>query len=151
VVVASFGLLPLLGENFFPAVDAGQITLHVRPPVGTRIENASAQFGDIEQEIRRVIPPDEVTAIVDNIGLPISSINTVYNNSGVIGYQDGDIFVSLARTHHPTADYVRRLRERLPALFPGTTFSFLPADIISQILNFGSPAPMDLQVTRPMP
>jgi CzcA family heavy metal efflux pump len=149
VVVASFGLLPLLGENFFPAVDAGQITLHVRPPVGTRIENASAQFGDIEQEIRRVIPPDEVTAIVDNIGLPISSINTVYNNSGVIGYQDGDIFVSLARTHHPTADYVRRLRERLPALFPGTTFSFLPADIISQILNFGSPAPMDLQVTGP--
>ena len=149
VVIASFGLAPFLGSNFFPSVDSGQITLHVRPPVGTRIEDASAMFGDIEQRIRQTIPPNELTSIVDNIGLPVSAINTVYNNSGLIGYQDGDIFVTLNDKHHPTADYVRRLRETLPAAFPGATFSFLPADIISQILNFGSPAPLDLQVTGP--
>jgi len=149
VVIASFGLAPLLGSNFFPSVDSGQITLHLRPPVGTRIEDASAMFGDVEQTIRQTIPPGELTSIVDNIGLPISSINTVYNNSGLIGYQDGDIYVSLNEKHHPTADYVRRLRERLPRAFPGATFSFLPADIISQILNFGSPAPLDLQIAGP--
>ena len=148
-VVASFGLAPFLGSNFFPAVDAGAITLHMRPPVGTRIEDASATFGRVEAAIRGVIPPAELGSIVDNIGLPISAINTVYNNSGVIGYQDGDIFVTLKPRHHPTADYVRRLRERLPAAFPGVTFSFLPADIVSQILNFGSPAPLDLQIAGP--
>ncbi|HEX4184151.1 MAG TPA: efflux RND transporter permease subunit [Caulobacteraceae bacterium] len=149
VVVASFGLAPFLGANFFPTVDAGQISLHVRPPVGTRIEDASAMFGDIEKEIRRTVPPNELDSIVDNIGLPVSSINTVYNNSGLIGYQDGDIYVSLKEKHHPTTDYVRRLRERLLTEFPGATFSFLPADIISQILNFGAPAPLDLQITGP--
>jgi CzcA family heavy metal efflux pump len=148
-VIASFALVPFLGSNFFPSVDSGQITLHVRPPVGTRIEDASAMFGDIEREIRKVIPPDELASTVDNIGLPTSSINTVYNNSGLIGYQDGDIFISLNENHHPTADYVRALRQRLPAAFPGTTFSFPPADIISQILNFGSPAPLDVQVAGP--
>ena len=148
-VLASFVLLPFLGSNFFPSVDAGQITLHVRPPVGTRIEHASAEFGDIERAIRKVIPPREVSSIVDNIGLPTSSINTVYNNSGLIGYQDGDIYVSLTKDHRPTADYVRTLREKLPAAFPGTTFSFLPADIISQILNFGAPAPIDVQIAGP--
>ncbi|HEX4181268.1 MAG TPA: efflux RND transporter permease subunit [Caulobacteraceae bacterium] len=149
IVAASFGLAPFLGSNFFPSVDSGQISLHVRPPVGTRIEDASAMFGDIEADIRKTIPPSELTSIIDNIGLPVSSINTVYSNSGLIGYQDGDIYVSLAEHHHPTADYVRRLRERLPGAFPGATFSFLPADIISQILNFGSPAPLDLQITGP--
>jgi CzcA family heavy metal efflux pump len=148
-VVVSFGLVPFLGQNFFPAVDSGQITLHVRPPVGTRIEDASAMFGDIEQKIHETIPPTELSSIVDNIGLPVSSINTVYNNSGLIGYQDGDIFISLREHHRPTAGYVRMLRERLPAEFPGATFSFLPADIVSQILNFGAPAPLDLQVTGP--
>jgi len=148
-VVASFALVPFLGSNFFPSVDSGEIALHVRPQVGTRIEDASAIFGRIEQEIRKTIPPAELSSIVDNIGLPISSINTVYNNSGLIGYQDGDIFVSLNANHHPTADYVRELRERLPGAFPGTTFSFLPADIVSQILNFGSPAPLDLQIVGP--
>jgi len=148
-VIASFGLVPFLGSNFFPSVDSGEIALHVRPQVGTRIEDASAIFGRIEQEIRKAIPPAELSSIVDNIGLPISSINTVYNNSGLIGYQDGDIFVSLNANHHPTADYVRGLRERLPKAFPGTTFSFLPADIVSQILNFGSPAPLDLQIVGP--
>ena len=148
-VAASFVLLPFLGSNFFPSVDAGQITLHVRPPVGTRIEHAAAMFGDVEREICKTIPPREVSSIVDNIGLPTSSINTVYNNSGLIGYQDGDIYVTLTKDHGPTADYVRKLRETLPKAFPGTTFSFLPADIISQILNFGAPAPIDLQITGP--
>ena len=148
-VLASFGLAPFLGSNFFPSVDSGQITLHLRPPVGTRIEDASATFGDVERKIRETVPPAELTSIVDNIGLPTSAINTVYNNSGLIGYQDGDIYVSLNEKHHPTADYVRRLREILPRAFPGATFSFLPADIISQILNFGSPAPLDLQVAGP--
>ncbi len=148
-VVLSFVLTPFLGSNFFPAVDSGEITLHVRPPVGTRIEDASAMFGDIEREIRAVIPPGELSSIVDNIGLPTSAINTIYNNSGLIGYQDGDIFVSLKENHHATADYVRKLRERLPVVFPSATFSFPPADIISQILNFGSPAPIDLQIAGP--
>jgi len=149
VVIVSFALVPFLGSNFFPSVDSGQITLHVRPPVGTRIEDASAMFGDIEREIRTVIPADEISSIVDNIGLSTSSINMVYNNSGLIGYQDGDIYVSLNANHHPTADYVRRLRRQLPVDFPGATFSFLPADIVSQILNFGSPAPLDLQIAGP--
>ncbi|HEY2070653.1 MAG TPA: efflux RND transporter permease subunit [Rhizomicrobium sp.] len=148
-VLASFVLLPFLGSNFFPSVDAGQITIHVRPPVGSRIEHAAAMFGDIEREIRKTVPPAEVSSIVDNIGLPTSSINTVYNNSGLIGYQDGDIYVTLNANHQPTADYVRTLRETLPKKFPGTVFSFLPADIISQILNFGAPAPIDVQVSGP--
>jgi CzcA family heavy metal efflux pump len=148
-VILSFVLLPALGSNFFPSVDAGQITMHVRPPVGTRIENATVIFGNIEREIRKVVPPREISSIVDNIGLPTSSINTVYNNSGLIGYQDGDVYVTLNEDHHPTADYVRRLREILPAKFPGTVFSFLPADIISQILNFGAPAPIDVQIAGP--
>ena len=146
VVVLSFGLAPFLGENFFPSVDSGQITLHARPPVGTRIEDASAEFGRIERQIRQVIPPGELASVVDNIGLPVSSINMVYNNSGTIGYQDGDIYITLQKRHRPTAEYVRKLREQLPRSFTGTTFSFPPADIISQILNFGSPTPIDLQV-----
>ena len=146
VALGSLALVPFLGENFFPAVDSGEIALHVRPQVGTRIEDASATFGEVEQRIRQVIPPSELGSIVDNIGLPTSSINTIYNNSGLIGYQDGDIFVSLNANHHPTADYVRQLRKILPVAFPGTTFSFLPPDIISQILNFGSPAPLDVQI-----
>jgi multidrug efflux pump subunit AcrB len=149
VVIASFGLAPFLGSNFFPSVDSGQITLHVRPPVGTRIEDASAMFGNIEQEIHRIIPASELTSIVDNIGMPISAVNVVYSNTGLIGYQDGDIFITLNAKHHPTADYVRTMRERLPVAFPSATFSFPPADIISQILNFGSPAPLDLQIAGP--
>jgi CzcA family heavy metal efflux pump len=145
-IVASFGLAPFLGENFFPAVDAGQIAIHVRPPIGTRIEDSATLFGQIEAQIRRTIPAGEVSSIVDNIGLPTSSINMTYNNSGLIGYQDGDIFVSLTADHHPTAGDVRQLRRVLPGDFPGITFSFLPADIVSQILNFGSPSPIDVQV-----
>jgi CzcA family heavy metal efflux pump len=142
----SFLLVPFLGQNFFPAVDAGQMALHVRAPVGSRIEDTSAQFDRIARRIRQIIPANELVSVVDNIGLPVSSINTTYNNSGTVGPQDGDILIQLAKDHAPTANYVRTLREHLPRDFPGATFSFLPADITSQILNFGAPAPIDIQV-----
>ncbi|MDR3513072.1 MAG: efflux RND transporter permease subunit [Caulobacteraceae bacterium] len=148
-VVLSFGLAPFLGSNFFPSVDSGAMTLHVRAPVGTRIEDTAALFDHVEQAIRQTIPPDQLKTIVDNIGLPVSGINRAYSNTGGIGPMDGDIYITLAEKHRPTADYVRTLRQRLPQLFPGSTFSFLPSDIISQILNFGSPAPIDLQVAGP--
>jgi multidrug efflux pump subunit AcrB len=148
-VVLSFGLAPFLGSNFFPSVDSGEMTLHVRAPVGSRIEDTAALFDHIEQAIRETIPPAELETVVDNIGLPVSGINRAYTNTGGIGPMDGDIYVTLNKKHRPTADYVRILRERLPRLFPGSTFAFLPADIISQILNFGSPAPIDLQVAGP--
>ena len=145
-VMLSFLLIPFLGRNFFPAVDGGQILMHVRVPVGTRVEDTAARFAVIQSAIKKVIPAEEITTIVDNIGIPISSINMTYNNTGLIGAQDGDIQIALKEGHKPTADYVRKLREVLPRQFPGTTFSFPPADIVSQILNFGSPAPIDLQI-----
>jgi multidrug efflux pump subunit AcrB len=145
-VLLSFLLTPFLGRNFFPQVDGGQIMLHVRAPVGMRIEETAARFTDVEKAIREIIPPKETGAIVDNIGTYLSSINTIYNNTGTIGESDGDIQISLQEGHAPTADYVSRLRNELPRRFPGMTFSFLPADIVSQILNFGAPAPIDLQV-----
>jgi multidrug efflux pump subunit AcrB len=150
-VLLSFGLAPFLGSNFFPSVDAGQIIMHVRAPVGMRIEETSDVFAQIEGEIRRQIPPAAVKTIVDNIGVPNSSINLTYSNSGVIGPSDGDIYITLNRERgvKPTADYMRQLREVLPRKFPGSTFSFLPADIVSQILNFGSPAPLDVQIAGP--
>ncbi|PFH29365.1 efflux RND transporter permease subunit [Burkholderia sp. JKS000303] len=148
-VAASLLLVPWLGRNFFPDIDAGQITIHVRTPVGTRIEDTADEFDHIENAVRGVIPPKQLANIVDNIGLPHSGINLTYNNSGTIGPEDGDIMVSLGADHAPTASYVRRLREVLPRAFPGTTFSFLPADIVSQILNFGSPAPIDIQIAGP--
>ncbi|WP_396332432.1 efflux RND transporter permease subunit [Burkholderia anthina] len=148
-VAASFLLVPWLGRNFFPDIDAGQITIHVRTPVGTRIEDTADEFDHIENAVRGVIPPKQLANIVDNIGLPHSGINLTYNNSGTIGPEDGDIMVSLGADHAPTASYVRRLREVLPRAFPGTTFAFLPADIVSQILNFGSPAPIDIQIAGP--
>jgi multidrug efflux pump subunit AcrB len=146
VVAVSFLLAPFLGRNFFPQVDGGQVLLHVRAPVGMRIEETAARFAEVEKAIREVIPPAEVAAIVDNIGTYLSSINTIYNNTGTIGESDGDIQISLNEGHAPTADYVNRLRDQLPRRFPGTSFSFLPADIVSQILNFGAPAPIDLQI-----
>jgi multidrug efflux pump subunit AcrB len=145
-IAASFLLFPFLGRNFFPSVDGGQILMHVRAPIGTRVEETAARFADVEKTIREIIPHDELHAIVDNVGTYISSINTIYNNTGTIGVQDGDIQISLGEGHAPTDDYVRRLREELPRRFPGLTFSFLPADIVSQILNFGAPAPIDLQI-----
>jgi multidrug efflux pump subunit AcrB len=145
-VAVSFLLAPFLGRNFFPQVDGGQMLLHVRAPVGMRIEETAARFADVEKAIREVIPPNQVADIVDNIGTYLSSLNTIYNNTGTIGESDGDIQISLKEGHSPTAAYVNLLREQLPRRFPGLTFSFLPADIVSQILNFGAPAPIDLQV-----
>ncbi|MBA2935579.1 efflux RND transporter permease subunit [Sphingomonas sp. CGMCC 1.13654] len=147
VVALSFLLVPFLGRNFFPTIDAGQITLHVRAPVGSRIEDTSAEFTRITGKIKQIIPPDELVTVVDNIGLPVSGINTTYNNSGTVGPQDGDILITLSKDHRPTADYIKAMREQLPRAFPGSTFAFLPADITSQILNFGAPAPIDIQIT----
>src|SRR5208282_3129772 len=145
-VVGSFALTPYLGRDFFPSVDGGRILMHVRLAVGTRVEESARQFAEIEKVVRQVIPPDELETLVDNIGFPVSGINMTYNNTGTIGSQDGEIQIGLNENHRPTADYVRTLREVLPARFPGTTFSFLPADIISQILNFGAPAPIEVQI-----
>jgi multidrug efflux pump subunit AcrB len=145
-VILSFALTPFLGRNFFPQVDGGQIQLHVRAPVGMRVEETAARFTEVEKAIRSIIPPKETAAIVDNVGTYLSSINTIYNNTGTINESDGDIQISLTEGHAPTADYVSRLRNELPRRFPGLTFSFLPADIVSQILNFGAPAPIDLQI-----
>ena len=146
VVLLSFALVPFLGSNFFPAVDSGQVLIHARVPVGTRVEETALRFAQIEKTIRTVIPGSQIATMVDNIGLPSSSINTTYNNTGTMGSQDGDFQIALGEEHAPTADYVRRLRTVLPRAFPDTTFSFPPADIVSQILNFGSPAPIDVQV-----
>jgi multidrug efflux pump subunit AcrB len=145
-VAVSFLLVPFLGRNFFPSVDAGNILMHVRTQVGTRVEETAGQLADVQKAIRKIIPPEEIETVTDNIGMPISGINMTYNNTGVIGPQDGDIQIKLKEGHRPTAEHVQALREQLPRLFPGMTFAFLPADIVSQILNFGAPAPIDLQV-----
>jgi len=146
VVLASLLLIPWLGENFFPSVDAGQIKLHMRAQTGTRIEETARLASEVEKTIRRVIPADELKSVVDNIGLPVSGINITYSNSAPIGPADADILISLKEDHGPSEDYIAALREALPREFPSATFSFLPADIVSQILNFGLPAPIDLQI-----
>ncbi|MGO3423942.1 MAG: efflux RND transporter permease subunit [Pseudoalteromonas distincta] len=146
LVAISFLLLPFIGRNFFPDVDTGQIALHARGPVGMRVEETSARFAEIQQVIREVIPASEISAMVDNVGTYISSMNTTYANTGMIGSQDGDIQISLHRGHAPTNEYIKKLREELPVRFPDMTFSFLPADIVSQILNFGAPSPIDIQI-----
>jgi multidrug efflux pump subunit AcrB len=148
-VLASFALLPSLGQDFFPTTDAGALALHVRLPLGTRIEESAAAFDRIEQRIREIIPANELDTVIDNIGIPLSGIDMAYSSSGTIGPQDGDIQVTLKAEHAPTADYVKRLREALPQSFPGSHFAFLPADISSQILNFGNPAPLDVKVSGP--
>ena len=148
-VVGSFGLAPWVGRDFFPQVDGGRILMHVRTHVGTRVEENAREFAEMEKVIRQIIPPEELETLVDNIGFPISGTNMTYNNTGTIGSSDGEIQIGLSHEHRPTEDYVRTLREELPARFPGATFSFLPADIISQILNFGSPAPIEVQIRGP--
>jgi multidrug efflux pump subunit AcrB len=148
-IAASFLLAPYLGRNFFPSVDSGQILMHVRLDIGTRVEESAREFARIQDAIRDVIAPEDLGAMVDNIGIPVSGINMTYNNSGVIGSQDGDIQIALNPGHRPTPEYVRELRDKLPEKFPGATFSFLPADIVSQILNFGAPTPIDLQIRGP--
>lgn len=146
VIGASFSLTPFLGANFFPSVDSGQVLMHVRLPVGTRVEETAARFAHIERAIREVIPAEEIETLVDNIGLPPSNINLTYNNTGVMGPQDGDFQIALRDGHRPSSEYVKRLRDVLPEKFPDATFSFPPADIVSQILNFGAPAPIDIQI-----
>ena len=138
--------VPWLGQDFFPTVDAGQFKLHLRARAGTRIEETAGLCDRIESFIREEIPPSEISSIIDNIGLPYSSINLSYSNSAPIGPADADILVTLTPGHRPTEDYVHDLRLKLGPRFPGVDFSFLPADIVSQILNFGLPAPIDIQV-----
>jgi multidrug efflux pump subunit AcrB len=146
VCLSAFLLAPRLGENFFPDTDSGQFTLHLRTQTGIRIEETARLTDLVEAAIRREIPAGEMGVIIDNIGMPYSSINWMHSASGVIGAADADILVSLKANHRPTADYVRALRRRLPEEFPGVTFYFLPADIVTQIINFGLPAPIDVQI-----
>jgi CzcA family heavy metal efflux pump len=148
---ASMIIYPFLGRNFFPEVDAGQIKLHVRGPTGFRVEDTAALVDRVEAAVRQVIPPQEIASLVDNIGLPVSSINVTYGTSGTVGSSDADVLISLKPGHAHTANYVRILRRDLPHEFPGATFAFLPADIVSQILNFGIPAPIDVQIIGPSP
>jgi multidrug efflux pump subunit AcrB len=143
---AAFLLVPWLGQDFFPTTDSGQFILHLRAKSGTRIEETAKLCDLVEGTIRREIPEHEVNNILDNIGLPYSAINFMHSTSGLIGAGDADILVSLNEDHHATADYVQRLRERLPREYPGTTFYFLPSDIVTQVLNFGLPAPVDIQI-----
>ena len=144
--LATAALVPWLGRDFFPSVDAGQIKLHLRAKTGTRLEETARLCDLVEARIRSLIPPGEVETILDNIGLPSSGTNLTYNNSGTVGPADADILISLRPGHGPTADHIRRLRADLREQFPGVMFYFLPADIVSQILNFGLPAPIDIQV-----
>ena len=144
--VASWLLVPFLGQDFFPSVDAGTFRLHVRAHTGTRIEETAGLIDHVEERIRREIPAKELQGIIDNIGLPVSGINLSYNDSGTAGPADADIMVSLKTGHRPTADYVRNLRLAFNRDFPGVTFYFLPADIVSETINFGLPAPFDVQV-----
>src|ERR1700741_3742349 len=144
--LAVFLLVPFLGQDFFPSSDNGQFILHLRAKSGTRIEETAKLCDLVEGSIRREVPNEEIDNVLDNIGLPYSSINYMHSTSGLIGAGDADILVSLKEKHHPTDDYVQRLRERLPREFPGTTFYFLPSDIVTQVLNFGLPAPVDIQI-----
>jgi CzcA family heavy metal efflux pump len=144
--LAVFLLVPFLGQDFFPGSDNGQFILHLRAKSGTRIEETAKLCDLVEGSIRQEVPNQEMDNILDNIGLPYSTINYMHATSGLIGAGDADILVSLKEKHHPTAEYVQRLRERLPREFPGTTFYFLPPDIVTQVLNFGLPAPIDVQI-----
>lgn len=147
---ASLALVPLIGTDFFPQVDSGQIRLHVRAPAGTRIEETERRFAAVEDSIRRIIPRDELKDIIDNIGLPYSGMNFAYSDSVTVGAFDGEILVSLLEEHSPTREYVSALRQRLNKEFPDMTFFFQPADMVSQILNFGVPSPIDIQIAGPI-
>ena len=144
--LAAFLLVPWLGQDFFPTSDAGQLKLHLRAKTGTRVEETARLCDLVEDYIRRVIPAEELVSMIDNIGLPYSPINLSYSTSAPIGTMDADILISLSRKHRPTEEYVVELRRQLPRQFPGVLFYFPPADIVSQILNFGLPAPVDVQV-----
>jgi CzcA family heavy metal efflux pump len=144
--LCAFLLIPFVGRDFFPSTDAGEFILHIRGKTGLRIEETAKLCDLVEDQIRRTIPANELGDILDNIGLPYSGMNTMHATSGLVGSSDADIIVSLKEHHHPTAEYVRRLRSTLPNSFAGTLFYFLPADITTQILNFGLPAPIDVQI-----
>jgi multidrug efflux pump subunit AcrB len=140
-------IVPWLGQDFFPTIDSGSFNLHLRAPTGTRIEETARLCDLVERSIREQLPPGEISNVIDNIGLAYSGINVSYNNTGTVGPADADILVTFAVNHHKTAKYVHDLRISLAKQFPGVTFSFLPSDMVSQILNFGLPAPIDIQVT----
>ncbi|HEX4001416.1 MAG TPA: efflux RND transporter permease subunit [Candidatus Acidoferrales bacterium] len=144
--VLSFALVPFVGQDFFPSVDSGEFVFHLRAPTGTRIEDVAALCDRVEADIRQVIPPSEFKTVLDNIGLPYSTLNLSYSTSAPIGPSDADIQVELTPKHHPTVKYVRALRVKLAHDFPGVTFYELPVDIVTQILNFGLPAPIDIKV-----
>jgi multidrug efflux pump subunit AcrB len=146
ICVLSFALLPFVGEDFFPSVDSGEFKLHLRAPTGMRIEETAALCDAVENDIRRQVAPGELTGIIDDVGLPYSSINLSYSTSVPVGTGDADIQVELAKKHRPTAEYVHDLRIVLARDFPGVTFNFVAADIVTQILNFGLPSPIDVQV-----
>jgi multidrug efflux pump subunit AcrB len=139
-------IVPWLGQDFFPTIDSGSFNLHLRAPTGTRIEETARLCDLVERSIKQQLPPGEISNVIDNIGLPYSGINTSYNNTGTVGTSDADILVTFAVNHHKTAQYVHDLRISLAKQFPGVTFSFLPSDMVSQILNFGLPAPIDIQI-----
>ena len=147
MVLVSVALVPFLGRDFFPAVDAGQFRLHVRAPAGTRLESTQERFFQVGNAIREVIPPNEIQNVLDNIGLPTSGINLAFGDSSTISSADGEILVALNPNHKPTAQYVRILREKLHRDFPDMEFFFSAPDIVGQILNFGIPAPIDIQIT----
>jgi multidrug efflux pump subunit AcrB len=148
-VAGSFFLFPKVGQDFFPAVDAGQIRLHVRAPAGTRLEETERYFGGVAEFLRKQIPPGEIATMLDNIGIPNSGINLALSDGSQISPADGEILIALNEGHRPTADYVKKLRKELPKAFPGLTFYFAPSDIATQVLNFGLPAPIDVQVLAP--
>ena len=145
-MISLLGLVPWLGQNFFPDTDGGQFILHLRAKAGLRIEETARICDLVEATIREVVPAHELVTITDNIGLPYSTINTTHSISGIIGTSDADIMVALTPDHSPTADYVARLRKVLPVTYPGVTFSFLPADMVTQVLNFGLPSPIDVRI-----
>ncbi|MEG3174255.1 efflux RND transporter permease subunit [Sphingomonas sp. ZB1N12] len=145
-MILSLLLIPLLGRDFFPSVDSGQMAMHVRGPVGTQIEDTSDLFARVEKKVRALLPQGEIKSIVDNIGLTSAPLNNIYANSGTVGPNEGDVMIALNHGHAPTDEHVALLRRELPQAFPGIDFAFLPADMTSQILNFGSPAPIDIQI-----
>jgi multidrug efflux pump subunit AcrB len=149
LIAVSLPLFPLLGEDFFPQVDAGQMRLHVRAPAGTRIEQTQAYFADVEKEIRRLVGSGQIDTILDNIGLPYSGMNIALSDSATVGPMDGEILISLNKHHTPTARLTARLRRELPKRFAELQFFFQPADIVDQVLNFGQPAPIDIRVSGP--
>jgi multidrug efflux pump subunit AcrB len=150
IVAGSCCLFPFVGRDFFPTVDAGQIRLHVRAPAGTRIEETENHFARVEDEIRRIIPQKELATVLDNMGIPNSSINLSLSDGSVMSPADGEILISLTEHHQPTAEYMRTLRKELPRKFPSLTFFFAPSDIVTQVLNFGISAPVDIQIAGPV-